>query len=53
MAISHEQFYVPQISEKVNIGMDYKNWYMADQKLRVCIVVRFVYMVFGDVFPVL
>lgn len=35
VAISHESFYIPQITEKVNIAMDYKNWYMAAPQIRV------------------
>lgn len=31
----HEKFYIPEITDKVNIAMDYKNWYFASAKTRV------------------
>ena len=34
-SISHDKFYIPEITDKVNIMMDYKNWYHADEGIRV------------------
>lgn len=34
-ALPYEVFYVAEITDKVNIALDYKNWYQSDPRLRV------------------